>query len=256
MSSSVDLTLFAHVAARPEAQIDLAQAALLIAESEQRGLDVARYIGVLDELGRQARREIARSSAVAGHAPSSSSLRARPIDHLLRFVFTDLGFQGNTADYFDPKNSFLDQVLDRRTGIPITLAVVLIEIGRRAGIDLHGVSFPAHFLVRQEGPHGPTLIDPFDGRILTSADLRALFARATGQARDPDARTLEPASKRQILVRILNNLRGIYSAKSDRERLRGVLERMEVLAPSEEIRNQLRELGGTTPWPSGGFTLH
>ena len=250
MSSNVDLTLFAHVAARPEAQLDLAQAALLIAESEYRGLDVTRYIQMLDDLGRQARREMARASAVS-EKPGS-----KPIEHLLRWMYEVVGFHGNSGDYFDPRNSFLNQVIERKAGIPITLAVVLMEIGRRTGIDIHGVSFPGHFLVRMEGPRGPTFIDPFDGRILTREDLRALFTRATGDSKDPDARLLEPASKRQILVRILNNLGGIYSRGGDLDRLRGVLERMEVLAPSEEIRGQLKELGGSTPWPSGGFTLH
>lgn len=256
MRSSVDLTLFAHVAARPEAQIDLAQAALLIADSEPRGVDVSRSIAALDELGKNARREIARASAVAGHILATPSTKGRPIEHLLRWMYVDVGFHGNTADYFDPNNSFLDQVIERRTGIPITLAVVLMEIGRRVGLDIHGVSFPGHFLVRHEGPEGPMFVDPFDGRVLAQDDLRALFTRATGQASAPDPRMLESASKRQILVRMLNNLRGIYANRGDRDRLRGVLERMEVLAPSEEIRRALEELGGTTPWPSGGFTLH
>jgi len=250
MTSSVDLTLFAHVAARPEAQLDLAQASLLVAESEYRGLDVARYIRMLDDLARQARLEIARASAVA------SRPKGPPVEHLLRFMYEEIGFHGNTADYFDPRNSFLNQVIERKVGIPITLAIVLMEVGRRTGIDVHGVSFPGHFLVRMEGPRGPTFIDPFDGRILGKEDLRALFVRATGEPRDPDSRLLEPASKRQILVRILNNLRGIYSTRGDHDRLRGVLERMDVLAPSEELRGQLLELGGSTPWPSGGFMLH
>src|SRR4051812_42806859 len=110
MSSSVDLTLFAHIAARPEAQIDLAQAAMLIAASEQPGLDVAEAIALLDDLGRQARRAIAGASAVASYP------KARPIDHLLRWMFMEVGFHGNADDYFDPRNSFLDQVIVRRTG--------------------------------------------------------------------------------------------------------------------------------------------
>lgn len=250
MSSSVDLTLFAHVADRPEAQLDLAQAALLIADCPPRGVNMAGTLSLLDALGKQARGAISRASG--------SSTGAGTVERLLHWMFEDQGFHGNTTDYYDPRNSFLDQVIELKTGIPITLAVVLMEIGRRAGIDLQGVSFPGHFLVRHEGEGsaGPTLIDPFDGRILSRDDLRALFTRATGQARDPDTRATEPATKRQILVRILNNLRGIYESRGDRDSLRAVLERMEVLSPSAEIRAQLKLLGGTTPWPSGGSTLH
>lgn len=252
MSVRVELTLFSHVAARPDSQVDLAQAALLIAEGEVTGLDAARYVKMLDAMGRQAGVEIEQARSLAGEDGAAF----RPIDHLLRWVFEEAGFHGNTIDYYDPRNSFLSSVLDRRMGIPITLAVVLMEIGRRVGIEVHGVSFPGHFLARVEGVRGPIFIDPFDGRILQREDLRLLHARALGEKRDPDPRLLEPATKRQILVRMLSNLRGIYAARGDRERLRAVLERMDVLAPSEELREKLQELGGSSPWPSSGFTLN
>jgi regulator of sirC expression with transglutaminase-like and TPR domain len=250
MKVRVDLTLFAHVVARQDAQIDLAQAALLIAESEHRNLDMSRYMRLLDGFGQQATREIERGEG-AGEGGASS-----PVERLIRWMYEDAGFQGNTVDYYDPRNSFLNHVLDRRMGIPITLAVVLMEVGRRAGIEVQGVSFPGHFLVRIEGARGPTFIDPFDGRVLQRKDLRLLHARTSGDLRDPDPRLLEAATKKQIIIRMLNNLRGIYAARGDRERLRGVLERMEVLAPSDEVREKLEELGGSTPWPTTGFMLH
>ncbi|MCK6586363.1 MAG: transglutaminase-like domain-containing protein [Polyangiaceae bacterium] len=252
LSGRVLLTLFSHVAARPDPQVDLAQAALLIGEEEMPGLDTGKYIRVLDELGRQAAGEIERAKSLSRESGSSF----RPIDHLLRWMFEEAEFQGNTIDYYDPRNSFLSCVLDRRMGIPISLAVVLMEIGRRVGIEVQGVSFPGHFLARAEGTRGPIFINPFDGRILKREDLRNLNARAVGDKRDPDPRLLEPATKRQILVRMLSNLRGIYAARGDRERLRSVLERMDVLAPSEELREKLEELGGSSPWPSAGFTLN
>ena len=251
MNAPVSLTLFAHVAARPEEELDLAEAVLLISDAEYPGLDIAGYLAKLDRMGEEARRVLDGPRSGPEAAPGSGG-----IEQLLLWLYGRLGFSGNAADYYDPRNSYLNEVLDRRVGIPITLAVVLLEVCRRAGIEAQGVSFPGHFLVRTPGRGGLLLVDPFEGRLLGREDLRALHARATGVARDPDARLLSPATKRHILVRILNNLRGIYSQRSDPERLRAVLERMQVLAPSEELRRELEQLGGERPWPSRGHTLH
>ena len=152
MTARVNLTLFAHVCARPEAELDLAEAALLIAEVEHPGLDIPRYLAQLAELGRLAAIDVAQSM----------SDEAR-IERAVRFVYGHAGFRGNDEDYYDPRNSFLSDVLDRRTGIPISLAVVLLEICRRAGVDARGVSFPGHFLVRCDTPHGTVFVDPFSG---------------------------------------------------------------------------------------------
>jgi regulator of sirC expression with transglutaminase-like and TPR domain len=226
---SADLTLFTHVVGRPEAELDLAQAALLIAEPEYPGLDIPRYLDALDQLGARARQVLDRPAAVAGP----------PIARVARLLHDELGFSGNAEDYYDPRNSFLNEVLDRKTGIPITLAIVLLEVARRAGLPAHGVSFPGHFLVRAAGP---IFIDPFDGRVADRDALRRLNQRATGHAHDPDPRLLEPCKKRDLLVRMLNNLRGIYAAAGDVPRLRAMLERMQVLAPSDEIARQLVQL--------------
>jgi regulator of sirC expression with transglutaminase-like and TPR domain len=244
MSERLSLTLFAHVCARPEPELDLGEAALLVAEAEYPGLDVARYVRALDDLARDARDAVA-------HAPNAGGEEAR-LEQVVRFFYEDAGFHGNDDDYYDPRNSFLHEVIDRRTGIPITLAVVLIEVCRRAGVDARGVSFPGHFLVRMDTQRGTILVDPFAGHPLTRDELRALYARATGEDRDPPPRLLEPATKAQILARILNNLRDIYERRRDNERLRGVLERVHVLAPSEALRQRIAKLGGSTPWRSGG----
>ncbi len=175
---------------------------------------------------------------------------------MVRYVFDTEGFHGNGDDYYDPRNSFLHEVIERRTGIPITLALVLTEVCRRAGVEARGVSFPGHFLVRAETSRGTILVDPFAGSLLSRAELRALYARSTGDERDPPARLLEPATKAQILARILNNLRGIYESRHDDARLRGVLERLQVLAPSDDVRRRLEELGGSTPWRSAGGGLN
>ncbi|XXT19004.1 transglutaminase-like domain-containing protein [Sorangium sp. So ce429] len=247
----MSLTLFAHIAARPEDELDLAEAALLIDDAAYPGLDIPHYLGVLDRLGGEARRAIDRPWRSPEATPGSG-----PIEALLRWFYGELGFHGNTSDYYDPKNSYLHEVLDRQTGIPITLAVVLIEVCSRAGMEAQGVSFPGHFLVRTPVRGGVLLIDPFEGRLIGRDDLRTLHTRATGATRDPDPRLLVPAQKRQILVRMLNNLRSIYSSRSDAARLRCVLERMQVLAPSEELRKELDQLGGERPWPSSGRVVN
>jgi regulator of sirC expression with transglutaminase-like and TPR domain len=249
MISRVNLTLFAHLATLPDAEIDLPQAALVIAESEYPDLDIPRYLAVLEDLGATARRRV--------QGASEDEPEGGAIAQVAQWLYGQAGFHGNNEDYYDPKNSFLNEVIDRRTGIPITLAVVLLDVCRRAGIAAHGVSFPGHFLVRTEDPDETAVfLDPFDGRILSRADLRALHARATGQLADPDPRLLEPASRRHTLLRLLNNLRGIYAARSDRVRLLGILERMLVLAPSDDLSREIERLGGSRPFRSGGHDLN
>ncbi|MFO0760693.1 MAG: transglutaminase-like domain-containing protein [Byssovorax sp.] len=256
MSDALGLTLFAHVCDRPDDEIDLVEGALLLAEIDHPGVDHARARSILDELGRGAKAAIARAEAEhqAEEAPDMRDVRR--LEGALRYLYEQAGFRGNGEDYYDPKNSFLDEVLSRRTGIPITLAVVLIEVGRRAGLDLRGVSFPGHFLVRAETPMGLLIVDPFGGRLLSRAELRALFARATGQDREPEAEQLEAAGPRQILLRMLANLRGIYRSRGDMDHLRAVLERMDVLAPSEELRRERQEIGGSAPFRAGRRSLN
>jgi regulator of sirC expression with transglutaminase-like and TPR domain len=234
---AADLALFAHVATRPEPELDLAQAALLIAEPEYPGLDIPRYLEQLDQLGEQARLRLEE------RAPTSDP----PLRRVTRMLHDELGFAGNSGDYYDPRNSFLNEVLERRTGIPITLAVVILEVARRAGITAHGVGFPGHFLVRTAGPNGPLFLDPFSGRLCSRDDLRELHRQATGEERDPDPRLLEPVPKRLILLRMLNNLRGIYTAGADNDRLRGVLERIQLLSPTDEVAAQLDAIAPPRP---------
>jgi regulator of sirC expression with transglutaminase-like and TPR domain len=219
--------LFTHLCARPEAEIDLAEACLLIAEAETPGLDVAHYIRALDALGDEARAFVSRVSGDEAR-----------ITRAVRFVYDVAGFRGNEGEYYDPRNSFLDQVIDRRTGIPITLAVVLVEVSRRAGVEARGVSFPGHFLVRFDTSRGTIVVDPFAGRALSRDDLRGLHARSGGEGGDPPANLLEPASKVQILARVLHNLRGIYENSRDEARLRRVVELLDVLNRAEGARRR------------------
>ncbi|MEO6950669.1 MAG: transglutaminase-like domain-containing protein [Polyangia bacterium] len=245
MTTDAGVRLFAHLAARPEGDVDLLRVALLLAEPEYPGLDIATYLERVDELGALAR---ARLDAPRPGVRASAPPRVATLLHLL---YDELGFRGDTEDFYDPRNSFLNEVLDRRVGIPITLALVVVEVSRRAGVEAHGVGFPGHFLVRFDGDAGSqTLVDPFDGRVLDEAALTELANRHTGRPLPQKGRGLEPASKANTLIRMLNNLRGIYAAKDDRVRLRLVLERLEVLAPSTELRRQIEALGGAhTPPP-------
>jgi len=162
---------------------------------------------------------------------------------VLQLLYGELGFKGNIADYYDARNSFLNDVIDRRTGIPITLAIVLMAVCRRARVQVHGVSFPGHFLVRAvRGDGEPVFVDPFDGKVLEFGQLRGLYEQATGDPGAIEERYLEPASRRQTVARMLNNLRNIYEVRGDKPRLQRVLERLAVVNPSDEIRSRLDHL--------------
>ena len=228
---TLHLALFSHVACRPESEIDLGQAALLIAEPEYDDLDVAVYLRTLDRLADQVRPRLGGSGEHAAKATA-----------LLGFLLQDEGFRGNTTEYEDPRNSFLNEVLERRLGIPISLAVLAMEVGRRCDIPLHGVSFPGHFLLRVErgseyaagrgddGPSGqPVLIDPLDGRTLGSDDLQALLLRVLGRRRTVTPEDLQVATKNAILIRMLTNLRNIYNRVGDGPRQQLAHERIRAL---------------------------
>jgi regulator of sirC expression with transglutaminase-like and TPR domain len=242
--AGADLSLFAHLVARPDAEIDLAKVALVIAEPEYPGLDIPHYIAELDRLAARARARL--------HDLGQGIEAAQA---LLELLYQEHGFRGNAGDYYDPRNSFLNEVLDRKTGIPITLAIVITEVARRAGLVADGVSFPGHFLVRVPVDSGLVIVDPFRGRLLDTDELQALQTRATGQDRELELGLLEAASRKQILLRMLSNLRAIYAQASDLDRLRATIERMAVLAPTDEqIRRDLARLGGAPPpTPRGSF---
>jgi len=224
---------FAEIVSRPEAEIDLAEAALWLSAEERPGLDVDRWLAALDGLAAAARRRL------AGIADGPGADLAR-LERLCDLLFVELGFGGDREDYYDPANSFLDRVLERRRGIPITLAVVLLEIGRRAGVPLVGVGFPCHFLVRC-ARHPQVLLDPFEGTLLTADDCRRLLARVCGGHIPFHPRLLAPVGPRAILHRMLNNLRALYLARGDEARTLAALDRMLLLAPDDAVH--LRERG-------------
>lgn len=230
-----DVQRFTAAAASPDP--DLAAPALLIARLGYPRLDPAPYLARLEELG----------EAAAGRlAADPRADRQGAVDALNRFIFEDEGFSGNTGDYDDPRNNFLNQVLDRRTGSPITLAVVYIEVARRAGIRVDGVNFPGHFLLRfpfgaEDGPGSAVFVDPFHGgSILSERDCRALLRRHAGDSVEFGPRLLAPATKQQILVRMLGNLKRLYVRMRSFPQGRAITDLLLAIDPSafRELRDR------------------
>jgi len=226
------LEAFADLLARNDEDIELARACLQVAEDAYPGLDVDGYVGEIERFAGRLRARLV--------PPVSDEDRVIALNE---FLFGDLGFRGNAGDYYDPRNSYLNEVLDRRTGIPITLSVLYLEIGRRIGLPLEGVSFPGHFLVRLPMRGGTLVIDPFAGGVPQSAGelrerLKRVIPRVAGAnaggvpvADLPLDQFLEPANKRQILARLLRNLKGVYRERNEPGRLLEVLNRMIIVAP-------------------------
>jgi len=188
---------------------DLAAPALLIARIEYPRLDPGPYLDRLDQMGEAAAHRLA---ADPGH---DSPLAVR-IDAINRYLFGEVGFAGNREHFDDPRNSCLNEVLDRKTGIPITMALVYIEIARRAGVRAEGINFPGHFLVRclqdlhTDDPNDGLIVDPFHGgAILDEAECRQLLEPHLSEAAfEPSL--LARATRRQVIVRMLLNLKKLY----------------------------------------------
>ena len=235
---SAALSPFAEMVARSDARIELARACLFIAEDVYPGLDIERYMADIDRLAIDLRASL----------PDDSGAEKRVVA-LNRLLFDELGYTGNTRDYYDPRNSYLNEVMERRTGIPITLSILYMEVGRRIGLPLEGVSFPGHFLVRLKLRGGTLMLDPFaGGEPQSEDDLRGRLERVIPRevadpipvAELPLEQFLDPASNRQILARVLRNLKGIYRDKDQPERMLQVLNRILVLSPdaSAELRDR------------------
>jgi regulator of sirC expression with transglutaminase-like and TPR domain len=164
---------------------------------------------------------------------------------LNHYLFDELGFSGNSDDFYDPRNSFLNEVIERRVGIPITLGVIYIEIGRRIGLGLQGVSFPGHFLVKCALRDGVVVLDPYSRGVSLDADELQQRLRAAGSPGDVDgailAHLLGAASNKEVLGRMLRNLKGIYVERADWLRALSASERVIALLPDdagEEYRDR------------------
>src|SRR3989454_845591 len=223
---------FAFLLALPDEAIDLGHAALLIAREEYPELDVGRYLVRLDEMAEEIRRRLKGGEGAASQ-----------IAHLNRLLFDEMGFRGNREEYYDPRNSFLNDVLDRRMGIPISLSTVYLEVGRRIGCRLAGVAFPGHFLVRYAGRElmPDVLIDPFNrGRILTEQECQALLLGMYGGQVPFRPDLLKRARNREILQRMIQNLRWIYQRQRDFRMALRIQQLLLCITPDrpEEIRDR------------------
>jgi regulator of sirC expression with transglutaminase-like and TPR domain len=194
---------FAELVGGPDASIPLDEVALCIAAHAHPEVDIAKSLALLDEL--------------------ADGCPAPTLDALVAYLFQSGRFSGNTADYYDPRNSFLHEVLDRRVGIPITLSVVALEVGRRIGVPLAGVGLPGHFLLRDKVDE-TVFIDPFHrGRLLDAAACQKLHRAIAGETARWDPSYLDPVTRRSIVLRLLNNLKAIYLRRADVHSLGWVL---------------------------------
>lgn len=228
---SADLAAFAEAVGEPGAPVPLLPAAFAVARLGHPELDPVPYLAQIKVWGQTLQERV---SHLTYPMPRVRALSA--------FVFDDLGFHGNRETYYDEQNSYLNDVIDRRTGIPISLAVLTMGIAAYAGLPVRGVAFPGHFLLRYVGDEDSfILFDPFaGGEILSEADcigrLRALYG---GEA-TYDPKMIEPASSRQIIARMLVNLKGIFLHTKAHGRALDVVERLLILHPDRVIEHRDR----------------
>ncbi len=221
---------FAALAAQPDASVDLSRAALLIAAERDGDLDLDAHLAECEDrfatLARGARQ----------HQPGDD--RAR-LESLLHYLGRRCHFRGNQDDYYDLRNSYLDEVLNRHTGIPITLALVYIEVGKRIGIDIRGVSFPGHFLALHPASP-PVLFDPFSATVIDEKQCRDRLRAAISPEAELEPGMLDPAPNKEILARILTNLKLIHVRSSAFDAALACSERILLLHPDQpsELRDR------------------
>jgi regulator of sirC expression with transglutaminase-like and TPR domain len=221
---------FARIVARPDAEIDLAAGALCIAADGRPDLDPAPTIGSLDRL-----------AAMAGARLDRDDPAETSVERLHDVLYREAGFRPPAAASFhDPRNSLIDQVVDRHIGLPISLAIVQLEVAWRLGLGLHGIGLPGHFIV---GGPGQLLIDPAGGgRRLTLDDCQALLRRSLGEGVLFHAGMLRPLGRRQILARVLRNLRSAHLQRRDWPAALGIVELLAVVEPADPEHGRDRGL--------------
>ena len=228
MRMNVD-TALAHLSLDPTAPLDLAELALYLARDEYPDMDVEACLSELAGMAHEAKRY------------QRGDLDAR-VTGLCRYLFHDLGFRGNQAEYYDPRNSYFNQVLERRTGIPITLSMIAIAVGHRAGLEVMGIGLPGHFITKALLDDQEILFDPFHGgRRLSAEQCERLVEKLTGDPFKVTPSTLEPMPLGHIIARMLTNLKAIYLRDGDFARAARTIERLRQLVPDDPY--QRRDLG-------------
>lgn len=217
------------LAIHPAAPLDLAELALALARDEYPALDVEASLNELQAMAQEAR------NYLRGDLAAKAS-------GLARYLFHEMGFHGNTRNYYDPRNSYLNDVLDRRTGIPITLSVLAMAVAGRAGLEVAGVGLPGHFIAKAVGGGQEVLFDPFHGgRLLTPGDCEILVQQVTGREFQASPDSLQATPTGLILQRMLGNLKTVYMQTEDYARAIRVLGRLRQLAPDDPFLH--RDLG-------------
>jgi regulator of sirC expression with transglutaminase-like and TPR domain len=218
-----------QLAREANAPLDVAELALWLARDEYTDLDVEAYLSELAGMAHEAK------------AVLRGSLERR-VEGLSRYLFHDMGFRGNQQEYYDPRNSYLNQVLDRRTGIPITLSVVAMAVGQRAGLVMAGIGLPGHFVVKAVAGGQEVLFDPFHGgRRLTPLDCENLVHQVTGMSFEANPEQLRGISLHMLVTRMLTNLKAVYLGREDFTRAVRVMGRLLQLNPRDLL--QRRDLG-------------
>src|SRR5262245_47100939 len=196
-------TALTTLAADPAAPLDLAEVCLALARDDYPQLDAEAYLAELAGMAHEVRGRL--------RGPLSNR-----VAQLTRYLFHELGFRGNQKDYYDPRNSYLNEVMDRRTGLPILLSAVAMAVGTRAGLEVVGVGLPGHFVAKATLAGEEVLFDPFHGgRILSPEQSAALVERVTGQGFDATPEALAGLPLGLIILRMLNNLKGAYLSRAD-----------------------------------------
>jgi regulator of sirC expression with transglutaminase-like and TPR domain len=228
------LDYFASLVAE-DASLPLLEAAVAIAQHDFPRLDVQATLAEVDTLALRLKRRLA--------ADAAPMQRLRLLN---RFFFQELGFSGNVNDYYDPRNSYVHCVLETRRGIPITLALLYVELANQVGLDACGISFPGHFLAKVHMPQGEIVIDPFTGQSMSRDALDALLVpyrrrgARSGLGEAPLGSFLQPARPREVIARMLRNLKEVFRSSQDAARLLAIAERLVILLPDawEERRDR------------------
>ena len=207
---------------QPDDQVNLARAALYVAQEEYPNLPLSAYLSQLDALARDLGRRL-----------PSDRYPLRLIRGINDYLFDHLGFAGNDEDYYDPRNSFFNEVLSRRLGIPLTLSLVYLELAQRVGLAMAGVGLPGHFLIRPTGEDLGIFVDPFHrGEILFEQDCQGLLHQLFGDSAPLDRRYLEPLRPTAWIVRMLSNLKMIYLNQHQRSKALAAIDRILLIQPT------------------------